>query len=80
MSSDLSFFAVLVLLQLWAIGVDTLVLGHGFIGSTYFNVAALAVAVWLLFTDKPGMHRTGIGLMWLIYLGGLALRTAGLIR
>lgn len=73
------FFAVLALLQLWIIGVDILVLEHGFVGSTYFNLASLGIAIGLMLTSRPSAHRAGIIILWFIYLVGLALRGIGII-
>jgi hypothetical protein len=70
------FFAILALLQVWDIGVDT-VLGKGFSVADIFSVAILALALALTSSQHARLHTIGTAVAWLIFLAALSLRGFG---
>lgn len=72
------FFFILVLLQLWMIGVD-LVFGRGFTGAGGFNLATLAIALILIALQSAKIHVWGAVAAWTVFMTSLVLREAGVI-
>jgi hypothetical protein len=72
------FFQLLAIIQIWIIGSD-LLLGRGFLLSSFFNLALMSLALVLMLSKHPKPHKIGIIAAWLIVLSTLGLRGLGVI-
>jgi hypothetical protein len=72
------FFVILALLQLWDIGLETM-LGKGFTGEAILSVATLALALAMMSSQRATLHVLGTIIAWLLFLTFLILRGLGVV-
>ncbi len=72
------FFLLLAILQIWFMGVD-LLLGYGVNRMTVVGVIALVIAVTLSRAKSPSVHTVGTLAAWLLFVGAMVVRGAGML-
>jgi hypothetical protein len=72
------FFSFLALLQVWAIGTD-FVMRRGFTWAAGFNLVFMGLALLLAFSKEAKTHRLVSGVIWLVFLVFVTLRSLEVI-
>lgn len=67
-----------ILIQFWILAADR-IFERGLVDSAYFNLALIAISVYMLFRKSYKSQQYGITIIWTLLITGLVLRSLGVI-